>query len=156
MESKRDNQPGDFIEKVIQIKRVSKKTKGGNQISFTALVVVGDRKGRVGYALDRARDVSSAIRKAARKAKNRMISIPLESGTITQELEAKFKAAKVLLKPAKKGTGLIAGSSVRVIAEVAGIEDIVAKMMGSKNKVANVAAVFKAFSKIKKGEKNGS
>jgi small subunit ribosomal protein S5 len=121
-------------------------------------VVVGDGKGKVGYALDRARDVSSAIRKAVRKAKNRMISIPLDSGTITQVVEAKFKAARVLLKPAKKGTGLIAGGPVRVIANVAGIEDIVAKMMGSKNKAANIAAAFKAFSKIKikGGENNGS
>lgn len=150
MEKKSDNTGEEIIEKVIEIKRVSKKTKGGNQISFTALVVVGNKKGKVGWALERAKDVSSAIRKAARKAKERMITVPLMNGTLPQMVEAKFKAARILLKPARKGTGLIAGGPVRIIADLAGIEDLVAKMMGSKNKAANVAAVFKAFSLIKK------
>lgn len=150
MEKKNNNTGEEVIEKVVEIKRVSKKTKGGNQISFTALVVVGNQKGKVGWALERAKDVSSAIRKAARKAKEGMITVPLVNGTLPQMVETKFKAARILLKPARRGTGLIAGGPVRIIADLAGIEDLVAKMRGSKNKTANVAAVFKAFSLIKR------
>jgi len=139
-------QQSEFIEKVVEIKRVSKKTKGGNQISFTALVVIGDGKGKVGYALERAKDVASAIRKGIKKAKEKMIIISLSKGTITHRAEANVKAAHVLLKPAKPGTGLIAGGAVRIIANAAGIENIVSKMIGSKNKMVNVQAVFKALS----------
>jgi small subunit ribosomal protein S5 len=134
-----------MIEKVVQIKRVSKKTKGGNQISFTSLVVVGDGKGKVGYSLSRARDVASAIRKGMKKARERMISVPLSNGTILRPIQVKFKGAKVFLKPARKGTGLIAGGPVRVVSSAVGVEDLVAKMIGSKNKEVNVRAIIKAF-----------
>lgn len=135
-----------MIEKVVQIKRVSKKTKGGNKISFTALVVVGDGKGKVGYCLARARDVASAIRKGMKKARDKMIRVPLKNGTITHQIQVKYKGAKVFLKPAKKGTGLIVGGPIRVVSSAVGIEDLVAKMIGSKNKEVNIRAIIKAFS----------
>lgn len=134
-----------MIEKVVQIKRVSKKTKGGNKISFTALVVVGDGQGKVGFSLERARDVATAIRKGMKKAREKMVSIPLKNGTILRPIQIKFKGAEILLKPAKTGTGLIAGGPLRIVANAAGIEDLVAKMIGSKNKEANVRAIIKAF-----------
>lgn len=143
----------EISEKVVEIKRVSKKTKGGNQISFTALVVVGNGQGEVGFSLEGAKDVASAIKKAAKKAKKKMIKIPLKEGTIPHQVEAKFKGARVLLKPARPGTGLIVGGPLRIIASVAGIEDLVAKMLGSKNKAANVQAAFKALSLLKEGKR---
>jgi len=130
---------------VVQIKRVSKKTKGGNKISFTALVVVGDGKGKVGYCLARARDVASAIRKGMKKAREKMVRVPLRNKTIPHQVQVKFKGAQVLLKPAKTGTGLIAGGPMRIISNAVGIEDLVAKMIGSKNKEVNVRATIKAF-----------
>jgi small subunit ribosomal protein S5 len=146
------NQPSYFhgpedgmIEKVVQIKRVSKKTKGGSKISFTALVVVGDGRGKVGYSLARARDVASAIKKGMKKTREKMITVPLKDGTITRQIKVKFKGARLLLKPAKKGTGLIVGGPIRIVSSAAGIEDLVAKMIGSKNKEANLRAIFKAF-----------
>jgi len=139
----------DFIEKVVQIKRVNKKTKGGNQISFTALVVVGDGKGRVSYSLQRAKDVGSAIRKGMKKAREEMVKITIKDGTIPCPIKVKYKSAKVILKPARSGTGLIAGGPLRVIANAAGIENLVAKILGSRNKMINVQAAFKAFEMIK-------
>ena len=146
-----NNQQEEWEERVVEIKRTSKKTKGGNRIGFTALVVVGDGKGKVGFALEKARDVASAIKKAMRKAKKNTIVVPLkENRTIPHQVEVKFKAARVMMKPGRKGTGLIAGSVVRTIAEVAGIEDLTAKILGTNNKYANVQAVFKGFSLLKK------
>jgi len=142
------NQQSEWLEKVIEIKRTSKKTKGGNQIGFTALVVVGNGRGKVGFALGKAKDVASAIRKAMKKAKKEAVQIPLEKGTIPFPVEVKFKAARVLLKPARPGKGLIAGSVVRTIATVAGIKDLTAKILGSPNKNANTQAVFKGFAQL--------
>ncbi|RLC33302.1 30S ribosomal protein S5 [Candidatus Shapirobacteria bacterium] len=139
----------EFEEKVIQIKRVSKKTKGGNQISFTALVVCGDKKSRVGVALGRAKNVADAIKKAVKKAEKNILVVPVVQGTISQEIKIKFKSALVLLKPGKKGAGLIAGGPVRAVLELAGVRDIASKIIGSKNKSLNVWATFKALQKLK-------
>ncbi len=142
------NQPKEFEERVIRISRVSKKTKGGNKIGFTALVVVGDRKGRVGVALGKANDVLSAIKKGVRKAKKKLITIPLENGTIPHQIYLKDGAAKILLKPAPKGTGVIAGGPIRSVLELAGVQNIVAKMLGTNNKLSNVNATFKSLKQI--------
>lgn len=154
MDNRRGNrrqEPKEFDEKVIRISRVSKKTKGGNQISFTALVVLGDRKGRVGVALGKAKDVLSAIKKGVRKAKKRLIVVPMVDGrTIAHELTLKFGAAKLLLRPAPKGTGVIAGGSVRSVLELAGFRDVVAKTLGTNNKMSNVTATFDALKLIKR------
>ena len=142
--------PQEFDEKVIRISRVSKKTKGGNNVSFTALVVVGDRKGRVGVALGKAKDVMNAIKKGVKRGKKTVITIPLvDNRTIPHELMVKYGAAKVILKPAPAGTGVIAGGSVRAVLELAGVKDVVSKILGTNNKMSNVAATFEALKIMK-------
>ncbi len=138
----------EYTDSVLEIKRVSKKTKGGNQVSFTALVVSGDKKGKVGVGLGKAKSVADAITKGARKAKRDMIKVPIVNGTITKEIKIKFKAARVILRPGKKGSGIIAGGPVRLVVESAGVQDIVSKIVGSKTKSVNVWATFKALSQL--------
>ncbi len=139
----------EFTEKVIQIKRVSKKTKGGNQIHFTALVISGDKKNRVGIGLGKAKSVADAIGKGTKKAQKSMINVPIVNGTIPGEMKLKFKSAVVLIRPGKIGSGIIAGGPVRAVVELAGIKDIVSKIIGSKNKSLNVWATYKALSSFK-------
>lgn len=139
----------DFEEKVVQVNRVSKKTKGGNKIGFSVLVVVGDKNGKVGVGLGKGPDVLSSIKKATRRARKRMLHLPLINGTIPFPIEIKRGAAKLILKPAPKGTGVIAGGSVRAVVEAAGVKNIVSKIMGSSNQASNVYATFDALSKIK-------
>lgn len=135
----------EFTEKVVEIKRVSKKTKGGNQIAFTALVVSGDKKSRVGVGHGRAKSVADAIAKAIKRAQKSMFTVPIVDGTIGSSLTIKFKGAIILLRPGKKGSGLIAGGPVRSVVELAGIKDLVSKIIGSRNKSVNVWATFKAL-----------
>jgi small subunit ribosomal protein S5 len=142
-------EPKEFEEKVIEIKRLSKKTKGGNKITFSALVVIGDHKGRAGVGLDKAQDVLSAIQKSIRVAKKNLVTVDVQSGTIPHEVFIKDKSAKILLKPAPEGTGVIAGGSVRAIVESFGIRNIVSKTLGTANKTANVFATFKAMGSFK-------
>lgn len=139
----------EFEEKVIQIARVSKKTKGGNQFGFSALMVVGDKKGKVGLGLGKAKDVQSAIKKGVKKAKKRLMLIPLDGTTIPFKMEVKLGAGRVLLKPAPKGTGVIAGGPVRAIMEAAGVRDISAKILGSDNQASSVYATFEALRQMK-------
>ncbi len=139
----------EFQEKVIEIKRVSKKTKGGNSIGFTALVVTGNKAGKVGSGLGKALDVAEAVRKATEKAKDNLIDVVIANDTIPHEVTAKYKSAVVLMKPAPKGSGIIAGGAVRNVVELAGIKDISSKMLGSSNKVANVRCALEALSKLK-------
>ena len=128
----------EIIDKVITINRVSKVHKGGKKMSFSALVIAGDGKGRVGCGLGKANEVAAAIRKGVNTARKHMIEIPLKGTTIPHEVIGAFSAARVMLKPASEGTGVIAGSSVRAICELAGIKDILTKSMRSDN-VINVA-----------------
>lgn len=144
----RKQEASEYEEKVIQVNRVSKKTKGGNRIGFSVLMVVGDKKGKVGVGLGKAPDVLSAIKKGITKAKKRLIKVPMKDTTIPFELFLKLGAAQVLLKPAPKGTGVIAGGAVRAVVEAAGIRDIVSKILGSDNKASNVYATFAALQKI--------
>lgn len=139
----------EFTDKVIQIKRVSKKTKGGNQIHFTALVVTGDKKTKVGVGLGKAKSVADAIQKAIQKGRKAMIHVPTLDGTIVKTIKYKFKGATILLRPGKKGSGLIAGGAIRSVVELAGIKDIASKIIGSKNKSVNVWATIKALSLLK-------
>ncbi|MCX6724600.1 MAG: 30S ribosomal protein S5 [Candidatus Shapirobacteria bacterium] len=143
-----DNYPKEFEEKIAQINRVSKKTKGGNRISFSVLVVVGDKKGKVGVGLGKALDVSGAIKKALILAKKAMIAVPMKGTTIPHEIRMKKGAARILLKPAPAGTGIIAGGAVRLVVEAAGIRDIVSKILGSNNKASNVYATMEALKKL--------
>lgn len=146
----RNQEPSEFYEKVVQVNRVSKKTKGGNKRSLSVLVVVGDRKGKVGIGLGKAADVQSSVRKATTYAKRHLIEVPLKDNrTIPHSVYIKLGAAKVLLKGAPEGTGVIAGGAVRVIAEAAGIRDIVSKVLGTSNQASNVYATLAALKKIK-------
>lgn len=140
----------EFEEKVIQISRVSKKTKGGNQAGFSVLMVVGDKKGKVGVGLGKAPDVVSAIKKGIKKAKKHMIEVPLDGTTIPFQMEVKKGAGRVLLKPAPKGTGVIAGGPVRAVVEAAGVRDISAKIMGSDNQASSVYAAFEALRQMER------
>lgn len=150
----RDNnkysEPREFDEKVISVNRVSKKTKGGNQMRFSALVVVGDRKGRVGVGLGKSKDVSTAIRKAITLAKKHLINVPITKGTIPHDVYIKRGAAKVMLKPAPEGTGVIAGGAVRAVVEAAGIRNISSKVLGTKNQASNIYATLEALNSFLK------
>ena len=139
-----------FQETVVQIRRVSKKTKGGQNIRFSALVVVGDKKGKVGVAVAKAPDVSSAIKKSFSRAKRKMIVVPLKANTVPYSVTQKFGAAQILIKPAPPGSGIIAGGTMRIILESAGIKDAVGKIMGTNNKTTNAYATIEALNQITK------
>ncbi|MCL4382341.1 MAG: 30S ribosomal protein S5 [Patescibacteria group bacterium] len=140
----------EFEEKVVQVNRVSKKTKGGNKIGFSVIVVVGDKKGRVGVGLGKAPEVSNAVQKGVAYGKKHLITVPLRGTTIPHEIRIKRGAALVLLKPAPAGTGVIAGGAVRVVVEAAGIKDIVSKVLGSDNQASNVYATLEALKKLRR------
>ena len=143
------NEAKEFEEKVVQIKRVSKKTKGGSRISFTALVAVGDKKGKVGVGLGKAPSVAAAITKGVNYAKKHLIKVSLKGTTIPHRIIVKKGAAEVLLKPAPPGSGVIAGGPVRAVVELAGIQDVSSKILGSRNKINNVYATLEALKKLK-------
>lgn len=137
-----------FDERVVSIDRVARVVKGGRRFRFRALVVVGDRKGRVGAGTAKGADVTEAVSKATDVAKKRMISVPIESETIPHDQVAKVAGAKILLKPASPGTGLIAGGVVRIVLEVAGVNNVLSKSLGSSNKINLAYATLEALSKM--------
>lgn len=142
-------QPSEFFEEVVSINRISKKTKGGNKISFSALVVAGDKNGKVGVGHGKAADVSSAIKKAVTVAKKHMIEVPIvKGGTIPFDIIVKKDAARVMLKPAPVGSGIIAGGAVRSVVAAAGILNISSKVLGSDNQASNVYAAMEALQQI--------
>ena len=142
-------EPSEFYEKVVQVNRVSKKTKGGDKRSLSVIAVVGDRKGRVGVGLGKAADVQSAVRKATLYARKHLITVPLVEGrTIPHDIFIKLGAAKVLMKPAPVGTGVIAGGAVRVVVDAAGVKDIVSKILGTSNQASNVYATLEALKRL--------
>jgi len=146
----RDRDPADkeFVEKLVKLNRTAKVVKGGRRFSFSALTVIGDRKGNVGYGFGKANDVSEAIRKSIDKAKRNMIKLPVKNGTIPHEVTGFFKASQVLLKPACSGTGIIAGGPVRAIMEAGGVTDILSKSIGASSQYNVVKATFDCISRM--------
>lgn len=140
----------DFEAKVIDIKRVARMTAGGRRFRFRAAVVLGDKKGRVGVGVGKALDVAQALQKAKNKAKKNLIEVPIVKETIPHEVKAKFRSARVLLKPQKKGRGLVAGGVVRLICQLAGIQNISSKLLSkTRNKINIAKATILALQKLK-------
>ncbi len=141
----------EFDQHILDLARVTRVTKGGKQMSFLATVLIGDRNGRVAYGVDKGKDVQIAVEKAVNQAKKQFIRIPLKNGTIPHRVEAKFKAAHIMLKPAPIGSGIIAGGATRIVLEMAGVPNASAKTLSkTNNKITNVKATFKALSLFKK------
>jgi small subunit ribosomal protein S5 len=139
----------DYEEKNIEVARVTRVTKGGKRMRFRVLTVIGNRKGRAGFGLAKGVDVAGATAKATTQARKALFTVPLVKGTIPHAVEAKFGAAYVILKPAPEGTGVKAGGAVRIVLELAGVPNVVSKILGSKNKTNNVKATFAALRKLR-------
>jgi len=148
-----NNKDHEIVEKLIKLNRVAKVVKGGRRFSFSALTVVGDQNGRVGYGFGKANDVAEAIRKSIEKAKKNMIDVPLKKASIPHEIVGEYKSAKVLLRPAAPGTGVIAGGPVRLIMDACGVHDILSKSLGSKNTINITKAVFNGLESIYNAKK---
>lgn len=138
----------EFVERVLEINRVARVVKGGKRIRFRALVVIGDEKGRVGYGIGKSADVSGAIAKAVATAKKQVINIFIQGSSIPYPVRTHYKSAEVLLKPAPVGTGIVAGSAMRIVLELAGVKDVVGKALGCKNKLSNTMATIKALTML--------
>ena len=145
------DRPNDgFDTKLLDLARVTRVTGGGKRMSFRAVVIAGDKKGKIGIGIDKGKDVSQAVEKATRRAKKNLINVVIVDGTIPHEVEAKSGPARILLKPQKKGRGLVAGGAVRTICDLAGIKNVSSKILsGSKNKLNNARATMEALRKLK-------
>ncbi len=138
----------DFIEKLVKLNRTAKVVKGGRRFSFSALTVVGDRNGNVGYGFGKANDVSEAIRKSLDRAKRSFVRMPVKKGTIPHEVIGEYKSARVVLKPACPGSGIIAGGPVRAVMEACGVTDVLSKSLGARNQINVIKAVFDGIGKM--------
>ena len=144
---RRSDRPAEeFEQKIVDLARVTRVMAGGKRMKFRACMIIGDKKGRVGIGIAKGIDVSQAISKAVVKAKKTLIHVPIVEGTVPHQISVKFKSAKVMIRPAKKGSGIKAGGVLRIILELAGIKDVVAKILGSNNKINNAKAALDALS----------
>jgi small subunit ribosomal protein S5 len=142
----REKEKSEFDSNILDLARVTRVTEGGKHMSFRALVVVGDRKGRVGFGVEKGKDVQIGVDKATRQAKKNLIKVPIVNETIPHAVYMKFKAAKIMLKPAPKGSGIIAGGAVRVVLDLAGVPNVSSKIIGkTKNKITIIKATFEAL-----------
>jgi len=148
----RDERTSEFEEKVIQVDRVSRTVKGGKRMRFRALVVIGNRKGKVGAGIGKAQEVLTAVQKAVAKAKKNIIEVPIINDTIPHEVKVSYGSSEILFKPAGSGTSVIAGGSVRAVLELAGIKNVLSKIIGSSNKINNVKATLIALKSMRKRE----
>src|SRR3990172_933155 len=139
----------EFDQKLVDLARVARVVAGGKRFKFRATVVLGDRKGRVGVGIAKGKDVSNAVEKAAGVARKNMITVPLVKDTIPHQVQVRFTGSEVLLKPARPGTGIIAGGAIRPVIEMAGIKNVISKMLGSSNKLNNVQATIKALQELR-------
>lgn len=149
---RQNNQQDDLQEKLITVRRISKVVKGGRQFRFSALTVVGDGKGRVGFGISKAREVPVAIQKAMEQARKNMTSVNLSGHTLQYPITAKYGAAEIFMKPASDGTGIIAGGAMRAVFEVVGVHDVLAKCVGSNNPANVVRATIKGLSDMTNAE----
>lgn len=145
----RIEEPKEFDQRILELARVTRVTKGGKRMRFRACVIIGDRKGRVGFGIAKGGDVQQSVNKAATQAKKRLLTVPLRNETIPHTVYQKFAAANIILKPAPKGTGIKAGGAVRVVLELAGVPNAVAKILGSANKINNTKATMLALKQLR-------
>lgn len=146
----REKEKSEFDSNILDLARVTRVTEGGKHMSFRALVVVGDRKGRVGFGVEKGKDVQIGVDKATRQAKKNLIKVPMINETIPHAVYMKYKAAKIMLKPAPKGSGIIAGGAVRVVLDLAGVPNVSSKIIGkTKNKITIIKATFEALKALR-------
>jgi len=151
---RRPEEKKEFDSTILDLARVTRVTKGGKRMRFRTCIIIGDRKGRVGYGVAKGADVQQSVSKATNQAKKNLIKVPIVNGTIPHEVTKKFNAAKVLIKPAPEGTGVKAGGAARVVLEMAGVPNVVAKIMGSNNKINNAKATVYALFDLKGATKS--
>jgi small subunit ribosomal protein S5 len=142
----------EFDQKVVEVKRVTRVVAGGKRMRFRALVVIGDKKGRVGVGLRKGTDVTEAVQKAVNAAKKTLVTVPIVNDTIPHEIKMKYKSSTVFLKPARPGTGTIAGGAIRSVLDLVGVKNVLSKMLGSSNKVNNVMATYLALTSMRTRE----
>lgn len=149
----RRKEPSEFEETTLSVDRVTRVVAGGRRLRFRAVVVVGDKKGRVGLGTGKANEVQAAVQKATKVAKRNMVKVPLQEGTIPHEIDHKFKAARIRLLPAREGTGVIAGGALRIVLEHAGVQNVLSKRYGTNNKLVNAQATMEALQNLRGSEK---
>lgn len=151
----RRKEPTEFEETTLSVDRVTRVVAGGRRLRFRAVVVVGDKKGKVGLGTGKANEVQTAVQKAAKSAKRNMVKVPLNNGTIPHEIDHKFKAARIRLLPASDGTGIIAGGALRIVLEHAGVKNVLSKRYGTNNKLVNAQCIMEALGRLYGAEDTG-